>query len=805
MYKLAALCFKTLKPSLPRQILVDCGFLKRKLLNVKREEIIISFLQTCIEKELFPTFLFSNVPKRHRSKELFSSIHREAIQAEIQKRQQLLRSFQQSYNVEREKYISSTLLIDTIIFHFTNPEVEKLKSKYLNQIAFLNKIKQAFLFKLSLPYKNVINLSNKKLNKSEEKTLSLGMNMGLPPRRFDKISTKIELEVFYNNLSKIQNLSEDNKDRIKTHLKHHYEKIQAIKPAVSKNHIEHINNLKSLRKDKTKYIAKFDKGNGVCVDNRDTYVTKMKRIINDPARFRKLKIDKRVKKDPFIYAEERFNRNLSNLLKSSKISNDIYQSIRSVGSQPARMYGLPKVHKNQTDPKYRPILSMPNSYCTNLAKWLDSLLKKYIPQQFIVNDTFDFINKFREANISSNHFLVSYDVESLFTQIPLEETIKHVCDIVPTSELPINKNTLKVLLSLACKNIIFSFDSELYEQFDGMCMGSNLGPTMAAYAMHMIEIKYTQRPLFYKRYIDDVLAVFNNEDEAKTFFEHINSIHSNIKFTFEAENEGKINFLDVQLLKKDNNIETKWLLKSSNTGTYLHKNAYSPKTHKVAAMRSLINRAFKICSSNDLFEECYKIIENIFINNGYHYLFIQKIRDKVLNNFQIQSHQTHNQKSFFITMQYIKEHEKHNKRMARAVEEIVGDKEVKIQVAYRTNKTQSYFTNKDKISADLQSNIVYIYECDQCSGHKYIGESTRHYKVRKEEHLTGSKGPTEISAHVHQAKEENFSIAARTRHTLIGESIIFHTVPAHLRLNRYHPPFQLQLFGSDIVGKDNDC
>ena len=64
-----------------------------------------------------------------------------------------------------------------------------------------------------------------------------------------------------------------------------------------------------------------------------------------------------------------------------------------------------------------------------------------------------------------------------------------------------------------------------------MCMGSNLGPTMTAYAMHMVETQYNIQPLLYVRYVDDILTVFNNKQESQEFYDHINNIHKNIKFT----------------------------------------------------------------------------------------------------------------------------------------------------------------------------------------------------------------------------------------------------------------------------------
>ena len=132
------------------------------------------------------------------------------------------------------------------------------------------------------------------------------------------------------------------------------------------------------------------------------------------------------------------------------------------------------------------------------------------------------------------------------------------------------------------------------------------------------------------------------------------------------------------------------------------------------------------------------------------------------------------------------------------IEETLGKDDVQVRVAYRTRKTQSFFSNKDKVSKELQSNVIYSYDCDLCPGHKYIGETVRHFSTRKREHITGEKGPTEISSHVHLPKDSNFSIVTRTPHTLIAESLIYHTVPPALRLNKYHPPYELQIFNCDI-------
>ena len=83
-----------------------------------------------------------------------------------------------------------------------------------------------------------------------------------------------------------------------------------------------------LSRDKTKYISKFDKANGVCSENRNVYVQKIINIIDDAAHFRPFKMNKRVKKDPLVYAEEKFNREIHKLQTSCQIKNEIYDQIR---------------------------------------------------------------------------------------------------------------------------------------------------------------------------------------------------------------------------------------------------------------------------------------------------------------------------------------------------------------------------------------------------------------------------------------------------------------------------------------------
>ena len=96
------------------------------------------------------------------------------------------------------------------------------------------------------------------------------------------------------------------------------------------------------------------------------------------------------------------------------------------------------------------------------------------------------IEKWARTSIQPNHILVSYDVSALFTNVPLKETIDIIVDKAfegdwfnKTHSMQLEKHQLADLLEIAPMNQLFQFNGELYEQTDGVAMGSPpLGPLL---------------------------------------------------------------------------------------------------------------------------------------------------------------------------------------------------------------------------------------------------------------------------------------------------------------------------------------
>jgi len=143
-------------------------------------------------------------------------------------------------------------------------------------------------------------------------------------------------------------------------------------------------------------------------------------------------------KDPTIYCTQ----------NSSK---DIADSVCPTGSRLAH-----KTHKEKL--AMCPILSATNSYNYALAKWLDNKLKPLSLNQHTVADNFDFASEVQDLRISAGNILVSYDVSSLFTNVPLDEPIEILADKAfrdnrfnSTYDQNISKQDLVDLLRVATK------------------------------------------------------------------------------------------------------------------------------------------------------------------------------------------------------------------------------------------------------------------------------------------------------------------------------------------------------------------
>ena len=124
-------------------------------------------------------------------------------------------------------------------------------------------------------------------------------------------------------------------------------------------------------------------------------------------------------------------------------------------------------------------MSTINTPTYKLVKFLVPILKSVTSNEYMVKDSFAFAEEIVERD--SEFFMGKSDVDSLFSNIPLEETID-ICTntrFENTEKVGLSKIEFKELLYLATKKSYFIFDIKVYKQVDGVAMGSPLGLTLA--------------------------------------------------------------------------------------------------------------------------------------------------------------------------------------------------------------------------------------------------------------------------------------------------------------------------------------
>ena len=241
--------------------------------------------------------------------------------------------------------------------------------------------------------------------------------------------------------------------------------------------------LKHLSKDETLIICKPDKGNGVVLTDKKEYVQKMNQLLGDCTKFRPVCADDNITN---LASFQRFLYRMSSK-KVPDLDAETYQRIRPVAAVTPTLYGLPKIHKDGTP--LRPILSSCGSYTYECAKWLTEILTPLRDHPSNLKDTFAFIERIKDQTIS-NQVMVSFDVSSLFTNIPVDFTIDLIISKVFANGVKkfhgLSKLQLRKMLNWTSKMTTLQFNGSFYQQVDGVAMGSPIAPLLADVCMNWV-------------------------------------------------------------------------------------------------------------------------------------------------------------------------------------------------------------------------------------------------------------------------------------------------------------------------------
>ncbi|KAL5253031.1 hypothetical protein ACHWQZ_G015704 [Mnemiopsis leidyi] len=478
------------------------------------------------------------------------------------------------------------------------------------------------------------------------------------------------------------------------------------------------------------------------------------------------------------YESNQYRRKLKESLYIQQFDDEReYKDIYPSASNIPVMYGLPKIHK--TGAPLRPILSMVGCFNHAFAQWIGRQLGDLRQAKHITKDSFN-LNFLKDSNLNGKYF-VSYDVVSLFTNIPLDETIQLIVDslypkvpgVTAKDQLfhGMTKTIFRNALNHCLKDNTFVFDGIFYKQIDGCAMGSPLAPILADIFMnHLLEPKIVRgehdflnitfinepsRPFnlhVFVRYVDNTLAVFDNPEEADRFLTYLNNLHDSIKFTIDKESNDKLPLLDLLLIKDcyydEENISITVYRKPTHSGVFTHFLSFIPFQYKRGLVRTLFDRAFKICSSWNLFHIEMENIVRMLSLNGYSknftYSIINKELEKRLSGVEKPVYEGPDRLKVYMKLPYIGD-------MSSKVKECIKkglSGKFELILSNKYSKLNQKFTFKDRQPKHLKSDLVYEIKCS--CGRRYVGETCRALKTRFDEHMkTEGSNMTEVGKHLH--------------------------------------------------------
>ena len=245
-----------------------------------------------------------------------------------------------------------------------------------------------------------------------------------------------------------------------------------------------------------------------------------------------------------------------------------------------------------------------------------------------------------------------------------------------------------------------------------------------------------------ERYVDDTIA-YVKIDAIEFVLSVLNSFHENIKFTYEIEQNGKIAFLDVLLIRKQKEIQTTVYRKPTHSDIYLHWDSFAPQSWKRGTLKTLLLRAYWICSDEYLLEKEIKHLKNVFIKvNGYPTWVVKQIIRTTQNEQSLitdNSTTTENnneaeQKHMLILPYKGRDGDRAPKNINKEINKCLPENK-KAQIVYTGTKLSSKFSIKDKTKKEHQHDLIYSVKCpDDTCNVSYNGEIGRRLAERVKDH-----------------------------------------------------------------------
>ena len=218
-----------------------------------------------------------------------------------------------------------------------------------------------------------------------------------------------------------------------------------------------------------------------------------------------------------------------------------------------------------------------------------------------------FASVISSEKIQDHEIMVSFDVESLFTNVPIEGAVQAALRKLGSNPTLVDRTTLTPaqianLFDFVLRSTYFQCNGSIYEQREGAAMGSPISGVIANLYMETFEEQAIDsapfKPKILKRYMDDTFTILDR-DRVDSFLQHLNSQQPTIRFTMKTENDNKIAFLDASVSREpDGRLTTSVYRKPTHTDQYLAYDSHHPQSVKLGIVKCL--SASHLCGKETL-------------------------------------------------------------------------------------------------------------------------------------------------------------------------------------------------------------
>ena len=738
----------------------------KKLCNA---ELSVTFNKACIKENLLPIYTL-NIPRDEAAN---NQQHRGRGRPTDEERRGYMRrriAELKSTIEELKQHLDETLStwnqihVEEDLKNEVEAAFKNMIDVHRNSIIQQNQRKLVNLnggcIKYPRPTPGYINLTNKTLTSAQEEILNMGLNCHImsKPAKFQK---RIECEVLIDDVEK---LATQGKITIEPTFKQEI----TTEAAKTRGHFNsqvlrrtHIEAAKELRADPDITVRRADKTASYVIIETAEYLQKLDSILQDETKF------KRIEHDP----TEGLKKKLNKIVEVNNATTNGVKLSRVTGEyRPGYCYGNVKTHKPGN--KLRPIISQIPTPTYHLAKKLGALLTPYVPARYSLTSASDFLDILKTSDTRGH--MASLDVESLFTNVPVDRTINFILDRVyrdnntPTLDIP--ENTLRQLLECCTKEAPFTCPrGNRYCQVDGVAMGSPLGVLFANFFMGSIENQVfaeMRKPDIYCRYIDDIFVKVKDEEEIAVLRQRLQDV-SGLRFTVEKSSNGTMPFLDVLVKQQETSYDTSVYIKASNQGHCLNGDSECPQRYKDSTIGAYMRRALTHCSTWTQVHQEIERASQVLTNNGFSNSNIQRVTKKIIDKWYKDNNE-HQQDQETIKIYYrslfSSAHEEDERIMKKIfkknIKAVNPTTRVQLVIYYKTKKTsQLLLRNSPHQEQDAlqRSHIIYRYTCnrgncaalpstyigmttmklaDRLKSHKYAGAPKNHMRNEHHENIT---------------------------------------------------------------------